>query len=398
MEKAGLSLGERVHLASKGLRNILDPSIGASIIGLILIVVTGSSVFYATSTINEYGHNEYRVNSSDGPPCDVSNFVEVKDSDPANIIVGEGLGADKAGIRNGDIITKINGVDITDAETLKKWSTLVVGVKPGDFVKVEVLRNKEQKEFTVLTIKSEDNPSLPRIGVIIPQTCATYYFLNDKEKSLTLDAIRNINDHLGDIYLTVGAFFLLFVYFLVWTLWKGRKLKAEIDDWEYAYLDQHYILTFETNSPKGSTNGEKIFNMAQTVFPELRKKNGKPEKWQGKESGKDGYEFDCFQVTNESKPELFVAKHFGKTEVDLEKLQELCDVAKESRSEDTLNKKIKKLKEMDILRIICVAENYDAPFLKDRTREKIMDEFKSEYPIDLILEKDGNYQVLWVEA
>ena len=397
MVKADLSLGERVHLASKDLRRILNPSIGAAILGLIIIGLVSESTFYAASTIKEYGHDEYRINSPDGPSCDPNNFSSVTDSDPARIIVVEGLGADKAGIKNGDIILKINDVMIPNSAELQKWPSLMLGVKPGDFVQVTVLRDNEQLSFSVQTTKSEDS-NVPFIGVVIPSSCASYYFLNDKEKSLTLDAIRNINNHLVDIYTYTGGFALIFVYFLTWTFWKGRKLKAEMDDWEEAYLDQHYILTFETNTPKGTTNGEKIFNMAQTVFPELRKKNGKPEEWQGKETGKDGYEFDCFQPTNESKRELFIAKHFGKTEVDLEKLQELCNKAKESRSLDSLKKKIKDLKEMNILRIICVAENYDAPFLKERSREKIIDELRFEYPIDLILEKDGSYQVLLVEA
>src|SRR5439155_4212641 len=119
----------------------------------------------------------------------------------------------------------------------------------------------------------------PILGLTVPRTCQEYYFLSDKEKTLTLEAIRDIDTMLGNIRLFVIAFAIIFGYFLIWTLWKGKKLKADIDAWEEAYLDQYYVLTFETAKPSGSTNGEKIFNLAQTVFPELRKKDGKPEKW-----------------------------------------------------------------------------------------------------------------------
>lgn len=395
--RANLSLGERVHLASKDLRKILTPSIWAAAVGLVIIGVVASATFQSTTTIEEYGYHEYRLNSPDGPICD-PGIQLVQDTDPARIMVLPGLGAEKAGIQNDDVIVTINGIKITNTAEVRQWSNLVPNVKPGDTVDVTILRNDEQLSFMVKTTADKENPEQPLIGIVSPISCDRYYFLTDEEKSLTLDAIRKIDSNLYAIYSLIGAFAIIFGYFLIWTLWKGRKLRNEIDDWEDAYLDQHYILTFETNTPKGSTNGEKIFNMAQAVFPELRKKDGKPEKWYGKVIGKDGYEFDCFQATNESEPELFVAKHFGKTHVELEKLQELCDITKKSKSLEPLKKKIKKLSEIPIMRVICVAEDYDEKFLKDSSREKVMDELDFEYPIDLILEKDGNYSVLCVES
>jgi len=232
----------------------------------------------------------------------------------------------------------------------------------------------------------------------VPRTCQEYYFLSDTEKTLTLSALRDIDTNLSGIRVFVIFFAAIFGYFLIWTLWKGRKLKRDVDEWEEAYLDQYYVLTFETMKPSGSTNGEKIFNMAQTVFPELRMKDGKPEKWKGEVEGKDGYKFDCYQATNESERRLFVVKHFGKEKIDLEKLQELCDMAKKGKAVTTLKEKIKKLDSMKFFRIICVGENYDEKFLKARSLDKIMDDLDFEEPIDLILEKDGNYSVLWAET
>ena len=391
-----LSLGERVHLASKDLRKILTPSIVAALVGLGLIGLVALATFHATKTINEYGYHEYRLNSADGPLCNPSDQMVSNDSDPARVVILQGLGGEIAGLRNGDVIVRINNIKISNALDLENWHNLVPGIKPGDVVEVTALRNGQELSFMVKTTESKSDPALAMIGVVVPRSCTSYYFLSEKEKSLTLESIREIDSMLDGIRLFVIAFAAIFIYFLVWTLWKGRKLKADVDAWEEAYLDQYYVLTFETNTPKGSTNGEKIFNMAQTVFPELRKKDGKPEKWNGEKVISDGYKFDCFQLTNESEPRVFVAKHFGKTKVDLEKLQELSDVAK--KTTDSWKKKLKGETAGEIFRVICVAQDYDDEFLKDKSLQNLMDELDFEDPIDLILEKDGNYSVLWVEA
>ncbi len=398
VEEQELSLGERVHLASKDLRKILNPSIVAALVGLGIIGLVTLSTFHASSTLNEYGYHQYRLNSADGPICDPSDKMVSDDADPAKIVVLNGYGADKAGLKNGDVVEQINNITISNAGEFSNWRNLIPGVKPGDVVQVKAIRDGQELSFKVQTSSSPSNSTIPLIGLLVPKTCDEYYFLNDKEKSLTLESIRYIDSMLGNIRIAVIAFAAIFGYFLIWTLWKGRKLKADVDAWEEAYLDQYYILTFETTKPSGSSNGEKIFNLAQTVFPELRKKDRKQEKWKGKMEGKDGYEFDCFQTTNESEPRLFVVKHFGKEKVDLEKLQELCDMAKKGKSAKTLKDKIKKLNDSTkFFRVICVAENYDAKFLNDRSLEEVMDKLDFEDPIDLILEKDGNYSVLWTE-
>ena len=263
-------------------------------------------------------------------------------------------------------------------------------------IEVEITRDGQNISFMVETSQYDDGK--PLIGFLIPYSCETYFFFSEEQKQLTLDSIRQIDSNLSRSYNLYYIFGAIFGYFLIWTIWKGRKLKKEIDEWEDAYLDQHYVLTFETNTPQGKTDGEKIFNMAQMVFPELRKKDGKPEKWKGVVMGKNGYQFDCFQETNESEPRYFIAKHFGKEKIDLEKIQELCNKAKEGGEAKTLKEKwIKMSSSKPAFRVICVGENYGEKLLKDRSRQKGMYELDFEYPIDLILEKNGNYSVLWVD-
>lgn len=399
MSREDLSLGERVHLASKDLRGILKPSIWAALAGLALIGLALTWTYNTTNVLEEYGYHENHLNAPDGPLCDPLEPVVSIDSNPAMIVLNKGFGAEKAGLQNGDTIIRINDVEIPDAATLENWNSFLPEVKAGDVVEVIVLRNNEQISYMVEILADESQDGRPIIGVLIPYSCDSYFFLDEEEKSLTLDAIRLIDYNLSSIYQLNIVFGVIFGYFLISTLWKGRKLRDEIDDWEDAYLDQHYILTFETNKPQGKSNGEKIFNMTQAVFPELRKKNGKPEKWRGTIEGKDDYVFDCYQETNEKEPRYFIAKHFGKEKIDLEKVQEFCDMVIEGTTAETMKEKFKKWSSAkEAFRVIVVGENYDEKFLKDRTRQKLMNELKFDKPVDLILEVDGNYQVLWVES
>jgi len=195
---------------------------------------------------------------------------------------------------------------------------------------------------------------------------------------------------------------IILIYFAFTLVGQLRKLRSEVSNWENAYLDQNYLLTFETNPPAGSTDGEKIFNMTQIVFPELRKPNGKPEKWKGIVKGTDGYEFDCFQTTNAKKDEekeILVVKHFGDTKITKEKLQELCDAAKESQKEKSVEKKIEKAYEMEIFRIICVGRNYEPKLIKnEKYQDSVMADLDFDGLIDLILEEEGNYTVIRFET
>ena len=64
---------------------------------------------------------------------------------------------------------------------------------------------------------------------------------------------------------------------------------------------------------------------------------------------------------------------------------------------DSLNKKFEGLKNMEVLRIICVGRKYDPKLLQDKSREKIMDKLDTDFFIDLILEDNGKYTVVEFE-
>jgi hypothetical protein len=396
MQDREFTLGEQVHHANKYLRNILKPSIIAAIVGLVIITIVGTFSYLGSATINEYTYTAYRINSANGPLCDPLNFIPVTDNDPAKVIVLDGQNADKSGVLTVDIVTRINGVQITNSKQFNNFLNNMTELKAGDSINMDILRSGKQASLTVQIAQPSKNAKIISLGIIIPSKCSPYYELKDEKVGYGPELIAVVSDNLDNIRYIAGIFTAIFGFFLLMTLWKGRKLSNEIDDWEKTYLEQQYVLTFETTTPTGSTKGEKVFNMAQIVFPELRQKDGKAALWQGNITGKENYNFDCFQITNESPSKLFVVKYFDKNEkVDSKNLQELVQVVLESKKSSPINDKISNLDRMKIFRIVCVAQEYDKDLLDDLKREEIMKNI-SEYPVDLILEKDESYSVLWV--
>jgi len=383
-EESELSLAQRVHLTQRDLKSFLKTPIIAIGIGIVLIGLVIPITLDTRNFLDTFGYFDGKLNSVDGPSCISEDFTGVQADFPSQVLVIEGSGADKVGMKSGDFIKSINGVPISSTGDVLNWQNLVLGIKPGDNVDVEILRDGVPLSFNVKTTESIDEPTKPMIGIYNAVSCTLYFILKEGVVFSQKD-IDFVYNNLDIILLTNGIFGIVLIYFAFTLVGKLRRLRSEVIHWEDAYLDQNYLLTFETNPPHGSTDGEKIFNMAQTVFPELRKRNGKPEKWKGTIKGKEGYEFDCFQTTNAKKDEekeILVVKHFGDTKITPDKIQEVCTAADKSRK---FVKEIKNSEEMDILRLI----DY---------QDEVMDDLDFDYNVDLILEEEGNYTVIRFET
>ncbi len=89
--------------------------------------------------------------------------------------VENGSGADNAGLKNGDIILRIDGIDVNSSSKLLE----VVGQhRPGDKINVVVLRDSKQKVFDVVlqnaegntkVVKREANFTIEKLGAIFEQ-------------------------------------------------------------------------------------------------------------------------------------------------------------------------------------------------------------------------------------
>jgi len=73
----------------------------------------------------------------------------------------EGSGAEKAGIQPNDIITEINGIDITTPIDFQKADLI-----PGETVIVTVLRDEQEIDFPVVITPSPDDPERGLIGIM----------------------------------------------------------------------------------------------------------------------------------------------------------------------------------------------------------------------------------------
>lgn len=389
-----LNLGQKVHLARRNLKSILNYTYISLSIGIIITVLVLLIGIPSIQFIESFGVWENRLDSIDGPICNPGEYTDPSLT-PAAIRVIQGTGAEESGIQYGDIITKINDLEIPHVQSLKDdWPAKLPDVKPGDTVEVLVNRNGESLSFLVKTTPNFDDSSKPMIGVEYLENICTLYFVsgaNFAQSDLELVLLG-----LWAIVIIVIVFGIVVIFGIIFYRSKINKLNQEIEEWEGDYLDENYYLAFETNVPTGKTNGEKIFRMAQLVFPELRKKDLSPEKWKGEIVGAEKFVFDCFQTTNDDK-QVFVAKHFGDEKIDKEKLQELSNTVKESLKMKTLGNKIKDLEYKEIMRIVCVGNNYDEKLLEDESRDEILDSIDTEYLFDLILEKDERYTVLQTE-
>lgn len=349
--------------------------------------------------IETFGNYENRLNEASGPTCNPDNYQD-PDNYPLRVFITEGMGAERAGMIDGDEIIKINDIPISNFQSLNNdWPTKFSDVKPGDVVRVNVIRDGNELLFDVQTSPRAENPSEPMLGVLSFEepTCLAYFILKEGSQ-FGEDDLRYVLGELWFVVFLAGSIGVLLIIAFFYWMPQIRKLTKEIDEWEGQYLDESYLLTFETNVPVGDTDGEKIFNMAQDALPELKKDYIKHQKWKGKVVGNNNYEFDCFQVTHEKEPRLFVAKHFGDTKIDSKKLQELCDAVENSMKYSKLDKKFKGLEEMEVLRVSCVGRNYDPKFFVDETRDEILDSLDTDYNLDLIHEKeDGNYTILSIE-
>jgi hypothetical protein len=191
----------------------------------------------------------------------------------------------------------------------------------------------------------------------------------------------------------------------------GPNAYKKLDEWNEDYLEQTYVLIFDTTIPQGANTGEKILNLARVIFPELTSGYKSQGLWNRtklffrRRQGR--YEHTAIsQITNNKidseysvdlilkTPEgHFVVKDFKDSVVTVDVLRELIE---------RLSRKFRIIQSIpprtNIFRVICVGKTYDQRFL-DGGLEKLMKrELKRNFKMDLILEEKVGYSILWVDS
>ena len=200
---------------------------------------------------------------------------------------------------------------------------------------------------------------------------------------------------------TSVALFLIY-YFMY------RRNILRLQDWQQDYLEQSFIIIFDTTIPKGNTTSEKVLNLVRAVIPELPqymsyadpanrlqffiKSRLKPSKIEPSSrivnyKGRP-YSFDIVVTTVDGD---FIIKDFKDRVVTPEDLKELRDVAS-SNFKSRLS-----FRGTNIIRILCVAREYDQRLMQPEMLEQLMtNELEADFYIDLIIEEKTGFSVLWV--
>jgi hypothetical protein len=224
------------------------------------------------------------------------------------------------------------------------------------------------------------------------------------------------------LFCLAGVIFLpLHIYEAV----RNLRVKYRFKEWMSDFLDQQYILYFETGKAIGDTEGERILSMAQKVFPELRLdlssfspsfsdyvksilriKKERPSSEIIKESLNYRVNSYILDLNLETRSGYFIVKDFKDKVVTFDDLRYLVNAISQI---GIFKYRIIRvlLANKRIFRVICVADNYDPNFFNPDWLETSMTQklitstefyFKNlpRFPIDLLIRHKAGYSVLWI--
>lgn len=211
------------------------------------------------------------------------------------------------------------------------------------------------------------------------------------------------------LVILIALFYVLFTPFIIWWLIKMHSFNKHLEEWKDDYINDMYSLIFNITVPKGNTTGERILSLASMVFPQMRKdyikfsidpldhvkyyftkfRKSKEHIISKSLNYKATPDYDL-DVAFETLGGYLIVKEFRDKVVTIDDLRYLIGIL-------TSNFKGKFRRGTNILTVICVAKEYDESFLNRESLERIMTEvLEPDFEIDLIVEEDIGYNVLWV--
>jgi hypothetical protein len=195
--------------------------------------------------------------------------------------------------------------------------------------------------------------------------------------------------------------------FVIFYSIRARQFYRKLRDWNEDYLEQAYILLFTTTVPKGNDAVERVLNLASQILPELspdyldlspyiddyvksffRKKLGRSRasiSSKSKNYKVNSYTFDLVLKTPKG---YFIVKVFRDKVVTPEDLKGSVEII-QSKFRDRFHR-------IHVLRVICVAREYDQSLLQQESLERTMKDLRAKFKIDLLIEEQVGFSVLWV--
>lgn len=248
--------------------------------------------------------------------------------------------------------------------------------------------------------------------------------IHQKNKMATISLVYNKND-LVDLLSTLGYYhfsnyYYIFMIFsagiIFWELYRGRGLNRKFKEWDKEYLYRMYLVVFETSIPHGKTSGEKVLHLARSVFPELRydypylspspvdkiKRLWKKSKTDQEIVNEGSNYFVGSYLLNlavKTSAGYFIVKDFGDNIVKLQDIKQLISVVSRLISSRWGYERV--------FRIVCIAKEYDKPFLQKDSLEKEMSKeiiplrhkwiLPMDFPVDLLVKDGPGYSILWID-
>lgn len=205
------------------------------------------------------------------------------------------------------------------------------------------------------------------------------------------------------------ATLVIFSPLLIWLFSRAIKYYKRFKSWKQDYLEQSYILIFNTLIPKGNNVVENILYLSKNIFPELRsdyleslpyysdhlrnfvrKKLGKTQKYD--KAKIMNYDVNSYTLDIALRTQVngyFIVKVFTDKIVTIDDLKQLIQIVS-GKFKDKYQRPF-------IFRLICVSKKYDEQFENRSSLDQLMNnEIKTRFPIDLVVEENVGYSVLWI--
>jgi hypothetical protein len=213
-----------------------------------------------------------------------------------------------------------------------------------------------------------------------------------------------VEDPLGVLLIIM----VIYAPFLAFMLIRSRRFYRELNTWNEQYLQNSYILVFDTTIPQGNSTGEKILNLARLIFPQLRTdyfdyyyvsnfvrfllKKISAKSWDNILQSSQNYRIDqsySVDVALKTLEGYFIVKDFKDHVVTVNDLEYLLKITRHKFRNWRL--------QSNIFRIIVVARDYDQSFLNRESLEQIMKRLvRANLKVDLLVEEQKGYSVLWI--
>ena len=183
--------------------------------------------------------------------------------------------------------------------------------------------------------------------------------------------------------------------FIFWLYYKMRAVNKELKIWTQEYMNNSYVIIFNTTIPKGNSTEEKIIDLAKQVFPELHEQYSKfytidkigsialrifLKKLLGKKTvrivtdnvnskvGKEKYHINLAIKTLEG---YFIVKDLNENILTVDELKNFIKVLDNKINTQKILQNTK-LIDSKIFRLIFVSKHYDQQFLERESLERIM--------------------------